>query len=320
MKKVITVICCILVTAALYIYICLVVSPKSINDSGGSSYYRGMGFLAEPKNSIDIMVFGNSDVYAGFIPAKLYDQYGFTSYASGTALQTIGQINQLLKQTLRTQKPKLVILEVDCLYEKTYKPIDNTNILLAPFTFHVRWKELKFRDFYTIPDRTRKYDIAKGYVYSNNIYKFENENYMGSKDSRPLPIPRRNLRHLKHFIQICRKNNIEIVFLELPSASSWNYAKHNFIKNFSIRNNIPFIDLNEKDSSYRIDFSKDFRDNGNHMNVNGAERSTLYIGDYLRKKYSLLLADRRSHEKYKHWNDVVDHFYKNITEFSCSKI
>ena len=311
MKKALTVICCLLVTVTIYIYICLIVSPKSIYDSGGSNYYQGMGFLAEPENSIEVMMFGNSDVYAGFIPAKLFDKYGYTSYASGTSLQTIGEINHLLRKTLKSQTPKVVVLEVDCLYEKSYKGINDTNILLAPFTFHVRWKELKLSDFYTIPDRTKKYDISKGYVYSNKIYKFENKNYMGNNDSKPLPTPKRNLRQLKYFIETCRENNIEIVFLELPSSSSWNYAKHNFIKNLSKKKNIPFIDLNVKNNNYNIDFSKDFRDNGNHMNVNGAEKATLYIGKFLHKNYSIFLSNKHNHIEYKHWKDVVDHYYTN---------
>ncbi|GMQ56290.1 hypothetical protein AN1V17_06830 [Vallitalea sediminicola] len=310
LKIIITVSSCFLITAIIYMYICLIVSPKSINDSGGAKYYRGMGFLAEPNNSIDVMVYGNSDVYAGFVPAKLYEKYGYTSYASGTVLQTIGDINRLLRKTLKTQAPKVAILEVDCLYEKRNKAIDDSNFLLSPFVFHVRWKELKLRDFYTIPNRSKKYDITKGFVHSDEINKYDAGDYMGNKNQKPHPIPRRNLKQLKNFIKICRTNNIKILFLELPSASSWNYAKHNYINYLSKDLNIPFIDLNEKDSDFKIDFLRDFRDNGDHMNIFGAEKATTYVGRYLKEKYSSILSDRRNVRKYAHWQEVLDHFKK----------
>lgn len=310
LKIILTVSSCFLITAIIYMYICLIVSPKSIHDSGGTKYYRGMGFLAEPENSIDVMVYGNSDVYAGFVPAKLYDEFGYTSYASGTVLQTIGDINKLLRKTLRTQAPKVAVLEVDCLYEKRNKALDDSNFLLAPFVFHVRWKELKLRDFYTIPNRSKKYDIAKGFVHSDEINKYDAGDYMGDKNQKPHPIPRRNLKHLKNFIKICRTNNIKILFLELPSASSWNYAKHNYMNYLSKDLNIPFIDLNVKDSDFNIDFAKDFRDKGDHMNVFGAEKATTYVGRYLKEKYSSILSDRRNVKEYAHWQEVVDHFKK----------
>ncbi|MCM1988751.1 hypothetical protein [Oceanirhabdus seepicola] len=310
-KIILTVSCCFLVTAILYVYLCLIFSPKSIHDSGGTTYYRGMGFLAEPRNSIDVMLYGNSDIYSGFAPAKLFKKYGYTSYTSGTALQTIGDINCLLKKTLKTQAPKVAILEVDCLYEKRNKAINDSNFLFAPFVFHVRWKELRLSDFYTIPDRTKKYDITKGFVHSNQINKYQAVNYMGNENANPLPIPKRNLRQLKNFIETCRMNNIEIVFLELPSASSWNYAKHNFIKDLSKGFNIPFIDLNVKKINFDIDFSRDFRDKGDHMNVFGAEKATTYIGEYLNDKYSSILSDKRSYKEYAYWQDVVDHYRRS---------
>ena len=316
MKKSICIVGYLLVTGIIYVYLCMIVSPKSIEDSGGTSYYRGMGFLAEPKNSIDVMVYGNSDVYSGFSPAKLFDDYGYTSYASGSALQTIDVVNDLLRKTLKVQKPKVVILDVDCLYQKM-KFVDNTNFFLAPFNYHARWKELEWKDFCSFPDRSKKYDINKGYVYSDMVYKFENIGYMGRQDAKPLPVPRKNIRQLKHFIKTCRNNSIELLFIELPSATSWNYSKHNFIKKFAQMKDIKFIDFNVKQNSgFQIDYAKDFRDNGDHLNVTGAEKITEYIGQYLDVKYGTLLADRRNHNEYAHWQKVLDNYIENKTSIS----
>ena len=265
-KSILAIIISIILTMLIYSYICLILLPKEVTDEGGTRYYRGMGFMAEPKNSIDIMVYGNSDVYSGFSPAILFSEnFGYTSYASGAALQNIGQIKKLFDKTLQTQEPKVVILDVDCLYRKTWTEIDSTSFLFSPITFHSRWKDIKARDFYTIPKRTEAYDLTKGYVSSKDTFRVMDIDYMGQPDSKPHPIGQKNLNALNYIIMECKKRNIEIIFIELPSLTSWTYGKHNFINKIAEQNDIKFIDMNIPDD-YKIDLDKDFRDNGNHLN------------------------------------------------------
>lgn len=314
-KKIIAIILCIIFTFGIYYYVCMIVTPKDIKDSGGTHYYRGMGFMAEPNNSLDVVVYGNSDVYSGFAPAVLFDKYGYTSYASGRALQTVSNINLLLEKTLKTQKPKIAILETDCFYKKSKTQIDETNLLIAPFIYHSRWKEIGARDFYEYPSRKNKVDINKGFMPSNKTYKTKRKaNYMGDKNDTPKPIPKENLKHIEEFINTCRKNNIEVLFLELPSASSWNYAKHNYVKSLAKKYDIDFIDMNTDLDGYKLDLHTDFRDNGNHMNANGANKATEYIGQYLRDKYSKILRDKRDNHKYFHWNNSVKDFYRYLEQ------
>lgn len=312
LKKHIGTILCIVLSVCVYFYSCVVVTPKDINDSGGALYYNGMGFLAENENTLDIVMYGNSNVYSGFSPAVLFDTCGFTSYASGRQRQTVENINGLLRKTLKTQNPKLVILEMDCLFEEKDNDMDGADIMYAPFVYHSRWKEIKPRDFYTLPNRTSSVDVNKGYINSNYAYDTNLVvNYMGDVNSSPAPISQENLREVNELLSICQKNNIDVMFLVLPSASSWTYAKHNAVNELAKQNNIPFLDLNTISHEYGFNLDTDFRDNGSHLNRVGAYKASVYVSEYLRKNYSSVIENKQGNPNYAQWEKVIEN-YKNL--------
>lgn len=311
-KKIICISICITLSSALYLYICMVVTPKNITDKGGQLYYRGMGFMAEPADSLDVMIFGNSDVYSGFSPAVLFEKYGITSYASGRPAESMKNINPILKESLKTQKPGLVILEADCFYNKNSLTPDSTNVLLSPFIYHSRWKEINKKDFYSLPDRKNSIDINKGFIPSKKVYNASDKSgYMGSPDSRPEPLSKKNMSEVEQFITTCQQKNIPVMILTLPSPSSWNYGKHNAVKLIAEKYNIDFMDMNVPGEEFKADLKSDFRDNGNHMNITGAERSTEHIGKYISSNTIYSFNDKRNNNNYKKWHKVVKN-YKRI--------
>ena len=310
-KKLIYLSVCIVISIILYLYMCMVVTPKTINDKGGQLYYRGMGFIAEPANSLDVMIFGNSDVYSGFSPAVLFENYGITSYASGRPSETMKNINPILKESLKNQKPDLVILEADCFYSKNSLSPDPANVLLSPFIYHSRWKEINKKDFYSLPSRKNSSDINKGFIPSTKVYNAsEKKGYMGSSDAMPRSLSKDNMSEVEEFITTCKNNDIPVMLLALPSPSSWNYGKHNAVKLISEEHDIEFLDMNVPGKEFKTDLKSDFRDNGNHMNVTGAEKSTDYIGKYISSNNLYSFSDKRNNRKFSKWNNVCKNFNK----------
>ena len=314
LKKFFTVFGCLVLTILLYLYMCMVVTPKDISNSGGPLYYRGMGFMSEPENSIDVMIYGNSDVYSGFIPARLFEEYGYTSYASGRANQTVGETVKLLEKTLETQKPKLVILETDCFFAKEKRVnMDTGNLLIAPFLYHSRWKEITVKDFFDIPNREDVNDINKGFLPSKLTYKVDDYNdYMNDNNKGPSKLSKKNINDIKHFIDICNRRGVKVLFLELPSPSSWNYNKHLAVANLADKYQVNFLDLNIPTEDYQVDMLRDFRDKGNHMNTTGASRATDYVGKYITLMYKNMFNDKRNQESFKGWHDAVKKYYEKI--------
>ena len=61
------------------------------------------------KNSIDVLVVGDSETYTSISPMQLYDETGITSYISGQYGQKIGETKEAIRIALETQKPKLIL-------------------------------------------------------------------------------------------------------------------------------------------------------------------------------------------------------------------
>lgn len=312
LKKTLGVAVCILFTLFAYLYLCMVVTPKDIGDSGGSLYYRGMGFLSEEENSIDVMIYGNSDVYSGIIPARIFQDHGYTSYASGRANQTMGEIVSLLNRTLTDQKPKVAILETDCFFTKN-KTVNmaTDNLLTAPFLYHSRWKELSGRDFVTIPNRREMVDSNRGFLPSKLSFNAESYgDYMKDQRKKPAKIPEQNRKAIETFVKTCKEKVVQVVFLELPSPSSWNYRKHQAVAAIAEEHQVDFLDLNLPQKDYEVDLRHDFRDNGNHMNTVGADRATVFLGGYLKDHYGDVLRDQRKDTGMRHWDKGVENYKK----------
>lgn len=75
-----------------------------------------VGFYEEEKDSLEVIMTGTSHVMYGFSPMELYEQYGILSYNTATSGQTIEPSYYILKECLRTQKPKVVIYDVSSMW------------------------------------------------------------------------------------------------------------------------------------------------------------------------------------------------------------
>lgn len=292
-KQIVHVLSCAMASILIFYYLCMVLSPKSSSDMFAARVFQGSGFKNEPENSLDLMVFGNSDAYAGIIPAKIYSDYGYTSYVCGKSLQTIENAKEMLDEAYKTQSPAIVILETDCLYEENKINVDESKIYLSPFIFHCRWKELNKRDFRCLTKRQSPSDYTKGYIDSDAVFNCKVNNYMGNVNDPPHPIFPKAKESLDSFIKECEENGSKLIFLELPSPCSWGYSRHNYIQSIADEHSIEFIDLNVPNDNYPLDVSTDFRDDGNHLNRNGAEKATEYLSKYIYENYSSILTDKR---------------------------
>ena len=305
-KKIFNLILGVLIFITTYAYISFIFIPKDIDDYGGDNFFREQGFLGEPlAHSLDIIAFGHSGVYSGFSPVYLYKKYGYTSYASAASHQSIHKINNLLNLAIKKQKPKIVLLDVDCLYNgHAFREYEK---FFIPFVYHSRWKTLKLRDFYQKPN-LKNHDVTKGYRFSSEVSKFVVKDYMGNIHAKPQKLNKNVDSQLKHFIKKCKNHKIELTFINFANATSWNYGKHNYIQELSKLYHIDFLDMNVANEKYSVDFSKEFRDKGNHYNIYGSTKAMNYIGKYLSYKYSSFLKDKRNDQNYAFWQLAIQDF------------
>lgn len=279
-------------------------------------------FCEEPNNSIDVIALGNSDLMCGFVPATLWETQGITSCVAANNNQSIQQAQRILKDCMKMQKPKLVIMEIDSLYDGRGPEDVNSGKFgvfstvfkdLAPkvmqsyvenafpiFFYHNLWKKDADNNF--------RHKYSHGYYYNNTVYKLDQVNYMDKTDMRDYPI-NSNITALTELKNYCDENGLQLMLLELPSLSSWSYARHNAVEEIAGEIGVELLDLNLKYENIGISMTDSFRDEGNHLSHNAAVKISNYIANYIVHKYGL--KDNRN-DKYiaQFWNKSVECFYE----------
>ncbi len=266
----------------LYVYDSLSVSVKTAD------------IKAEPDNSLDVLFFGDSESYAAFSPRHLYSKYGYTSYVCGTAAQKVCDTYAILKDVFETQSPKVIVLETNCLFRDLKSKEENPDLVmnyltdtLPVFANHTAWKKAarkllpKSRD-----ERRRK---QKGFIVRKNVIPYKGGKYM-KKTKKKKTVKKDISSYLEQIITLCEENQAELLLVSTPSPKNWNYKKHNGVKEWADSHSIDYIDLN-LDKGIKINWNKDTKDGGDHLNLNGAKKVTSFMGEYFRANYPL--EDRR---------------------------
>lgn len=292
-----------------------------------NKYSKAYSFMAEPENSIQVACIGNSDLYSGFVPAKLFREYGYVSTVIGSPRQNPKKSYILLTELLKKQNPKIVILETDMLYDEDIKErnlntddsrnseqiddllafFDEDNFKTAIeehcsiFMFHNRWKTLGR------PDKSTDKVNTHGYKFSNKVRRVKRKIKL-TETGETEKISKQNSEYFDKMIELCKSKGIAVILTEFPSLNSWDGRRHNIVKKLASDYGVEFYDLNEFAGDVGIDVKKDFRDRGNHLNFDGAVKVTSYLGKIISEKYTL--KDCRNESKYDYFASTCDEFEK----------
>lgn len=301
----------------------------------GNSFNMAYSYTEDPENTLQIAGIGNSDLMSGFVPTALWQEYGYTSTLLSAGKMKTFRARKMLEELLEVQSPNLVIIEVDMLYEGATagkkdessgirQRLDDFLATVLPehfegdvektftlFRYHDKWKTIGSED-----KGKNATPSSHGYKYCADIQPVSIDSYMRPSD-KVEEIPTDSLENLEKMIEICEKNNIEIMLLEMPSGTSWNYPRHNAIENFANENGLIFVDMNTCIDEYGLDFKKDFRDyDANHLNYYGALKATSYIGGIIADNYKI--ENRFNNPDYDYWNDYCESFKNEIMGVSSN--
>lgn len=253
-------------------------------------------------NGIDVLGLGNSDLYSAFNPYQLWKEYGIPSYVAGAPNSTTPISYQMLQRVFQCQKPKVIVFEVDELFEKRIHQSYSKAHHIAYSNCYSLFSQ--DRNLLNNPGLDKKTAATlrvkqKGYVKIDKVKPYyQGFSYMVPTNEKE-PLDPLMSEYLDKIIKLSKQNNCEILFVSMPSASSWNYAKHNTVSEIAQKYSIPYIDFNVDQMNTGFDWLTDTRDGGNHMNVSGATKLTRYLGNYLKKNYKL--ENHKNDQNYKMW-------------------
>jgi len=268
-------------------------------------------YYDEEKNH-DVIFIGDCEVYENFSPPLLWERYGINSYIRGSAQQLIWQSYYLLEDTLRYEKPKIVIFNVLSMqYSEPQKEAYNRMTLdgmkwsvakhkavLASMTskekyldyvfpilrYHARWSSLSSDDV--------KYLFQTKKVSHNGYYmrvdvkaadKVPEGKILGNYDFSDTVY-----NYLDRMTALCRENDIELILIKAPSLYPYWYEQWDKqIAEYAEENGVMYINFLELADEIGIDYSMDTYDGGLHLNLSGAEKLTDYLGNILNRDFGV---------------------------------
>ena len=301
----------VLILAMLIVVSSYLFAPKGEQESFAMKNAAANAILDEEKNTIDVLFLGDSVAYFSVSPMQLWQEQGFTSYVCATSAQYLSFSEVLLKQAFQEQSPKVVVLEANAIYRTMNSDISTMTRLeglFSVFKFHNRWKSIGKLIPFPLSSCSWTDDL-KGYVYSTNIVQAVNDDYMAKTDT-VLKIESSNENYVKAISDFCKEHDAELLLVNVPNAKNWCYEKHNGIQELADKYGITYIDLNLLNDELSIDWNSDTIDKGDHLNYNGAMKTTKYLGEYLKDRY--LLPDHRNDDVYLNWSETLDRYLNTV--------
>ncbi len=277
----------------------------------GEVYFSGL--LSEENDTVDVVILGNSQTFGLLSPMHLWQSHGTASYIAGKPGLRLSEEYYCLKTILKKQTPKLVILEVNNIFDaigllrETKHAIANTFGYYFPIIkYHSIWKKYVSED----KPKTRHHN---GFSIRADVVPYEGGDYLTYTDELE-QTDAITMHYFNKIIDLCRQNEIEVLLVYAPSPSTFSYKKHNTIQSYADTNNIPFVDMNILNDEIGINLQTDLLDGGEHVNVYGTLKMTAYLDNYLADNFSL--PDRRQDERYAKWHERAADFMEELKGLS----
>ncbi len=88
-----------------------------------------------------------------------------------------------------------------------------------------------------------------------------------------------------------------------PKTNNWTEPYHAMAEAYCMERGLHFLDMNENDVMIDsgFDVTRDYYDNGQHVNLDGAVHLSAYLAEYLRDNYQL--PNHKGDNTYAGWND-----------------
>ena len=267
------------------------------------------------RNSLDLLILGSSKAYTAFVPQILYDEYGMRAYNLGTDLQSPHMSYYWLRETLKRQSPKIVVLETSMFFPAiSDQPLNTSEAMMRKALDPMRWSFNKMRALWEIC-RLDKSQNWKSYVFPNlrfhERWKEWNEDDFtlpelrahnellgwsplmeksGIEDFQPIPAdplaagtdfaPYMEM-YLDRITTLCREKGMALVLVTTPDTRA-STAQHRTMEDYAEANSLHFLDLNEIGTyeAMGYDFAEDNAD-FEHPNISGAQKLSRCLGEYL---------------------------------------
>ena len=118
-RKLMRAICFCLLFVILFVFLARGFAVGSSSSEDGMESRITTAYRGEARNSLDVIFTGNSDIYRAISPVDLFHQTGITSAIAGRPNKQLSEVPGDIRDILRYQNPKTIVLETDCMFSGT---------------------------------------------------------------------------------------------------------------------------------------------------------------------------------------------------------
>ena len=268
-------------------------------------------FHRMPENSLEVIGYGSSHMWLGLDPMELYREYGIGAYNYGCNWQALNTTLLFLKDSLRTQNPKVVVvdtfhvnemkLDMDMDGEIYYtraipwfseklpylrqcfgaRPERYLSYALPLVSFHGNWENLTKESFRSPLKSGDNYYRTMGFSLTDAVVPVT---VPEQNPEQQLPLYEGTWALLEELVEVCRERDIAVVFCTIPWQGQNQYSEA--MTTFALEKDCPYLNLFDHIEEIGLDGETDFMDSG-HLNTSGAQKIARYLGAYLRENYAL---------------------------------
>lgn len=313
----------------LFIQVSYLFRPISVNRENIIGYY------AEKKNSLDVILIGGSSTYVFWAPYDAWNAEGIASYNFSTDSMSPALIKGMMEEALKTQSPKLFVIDLRALdveeaHEGFYSDAYLRNVtdsmkyssnrdkairyafsmehpelssLTAQYLdlcmYHSKWQSLGRENIEyrnnAVPSRWKGFRLVD-FAYHTS---FERKDY--DDVTYELPLSEKTDKILHDLLEYCKGIDTQVLFTLNPfyRDDAATQARYNYVRRVVNEYGFSFLNSNDFYDDMKIDFSHDFY-NRDHVNYYGAEKYTVFLSKYIKDNYNI--PDRRSESSFDSWN------------------
>lgn len=299
------------------------------------------GFYGEKKNSLDMVYIGGSAAFVYWEPLRAFEKEGIASYNYGSNTIQAELYKTMIKEVLKTQKPKLILIDARAFQyrEKDQPPTEVAyrNVLTGmPLSINkIQFIKDNVKKYLNEKDTTSYYfDIIKYHRDTKDMpvdsqikmayNKYTNPNkgfFFVPKVDKQEKIENKGITTQKNIgketeeilidlLEYIKTTDCDYMFIVSPYTEQKEHRENfNYIEEIIEKYGYEFLNSNDYYKEMGIDFDKDLY-NESHVNIYGAEKYTDFLTQILKEKYNL--PNRK--EEYTEWKQLLPDWNEQVNQ------
>lgn len=291
-------------------------------------------------DTVDVLVLGTSCGYSGVNTNVLWTEYGIAVYNLCGAEQPYWISYYYLEEALKTQTPKLILVDAKAsIYQDDYSKRGRTilstygirslitrmnaiaacvraedflDYALAFPKLHSYYSNVKAENFVYPPTNRGRGAHWKGYIEMDATQQHEQPSLVWTNTRRT--INARQKTYFEKLLTLAQAHDIPVMLVGFPNPDYENdHMYFNTLWSIAEEYGIRCVNYNDPEEDLDLRYASDFAD-WQHLNVKGSVTFSRRLGSDLRDMFDL--PDRRNDPAYDTWQQCADDWYAKYPQYA----